>query len=268
MFPTILSIGPLTISSFGVFMALAFVVMIYLVWRHLREFSLSDGQIFDHVLLVVATALAGARLWFVLTHHDIFGKNILFPFMIWKFPGFSFWGGFLIGVPALYVFGKLLKLPIITLLDSYAASFPFAMLLGSVAVFLDGTVVGKETTGAIGMTIAGQVGKHHPVGLYSTLLAAIACVVVVVVLKKISLKRLPPSSLWWGMLSFIGFSQLLLAFVSRDLLYFKTVPVEYVLGTILGVSPLVPLFQLAEGPKRVKIGYHHIMTKLKREKKV
>ncbi len=247
MLPTIFSIGSIPIASYGLCLALGFIGATFIIWKYCRDAGITEEYIFDNVLVVTIMAFIGARLFFMLTHWPLFTSNLLRGLVLWRFPGFSFWGGLLFGLSSLYFYTRYQKLSLPILADSYGKSYPVALFFGSLAVFLDGTVSGKPTNWFIGMQTIGSVAKVHPVGLYGVALAVAGAVCIIIVVRKFSRGDIPKGVFAWGMLSFIGLTQLLLAFARRDLLYWQGFCLDYIIATILFIMPLVPLFRLLNG---------------------
>ncbi len=97
MFPTLFSIGKVSVSSFGVFLSLGFIFGVFLVWRLARAWDLDEEKILDLTLLTFVGGLLGARIYFGLSHLGDFASSPLNFLLFTKYPGFSFWGGFLGG---------------------------------------------------------------------------------------------------------------------------------------------------------------------------
>ena len=97
MLPVLFSLNKVSLSSFGVFTTLGFLVGVFLVWRLSRAWDLDEERILDLTLLTFLGGLFGARLYFVLEHLSVFALNFLRIILINKYPGFSFWGAILGG---------------------------------------------------------------------------------------------------------------------------------------------------------------------------
>ena len=101
MFPTLLTIGSFSLSSFGVFLALAFLFGVFLIWRLSRAWDLDEEKILDLMLLTFLGGLVGARLFFGLINILAvkWGYNEVKIFLIWFdilaylfFVGLAIWG--------------------------------------------------------------------------------------------------------------------------------------------------------------------------------
>jgi phosphatidylglycerol---prolipoprotein diacylglyceryl transferase len=109
MLPVLLALGPITVSSFGFFLALAFLWGTFLVWRLARAWDLDGEKTLDLVLLTFFGGVVGARLFFISLNFDFFSEDFFRIILITKYPGLSFWGGLLGGWLTLAFMAKRLK---------------------------------------------------------------------------------------------------------------------------------------------------------------
>lgn len=250
MLPTLISIGSFEFSSFGVVLALGFIVFAFVIWREARDKGLAEVQIFDHMLATTMLSFAGARVIYIATHWSLFSPQLLRTLVIWRFPGLSYIGAFLIGLMCFYIFAKSSKLPIAPLFDIYGKALPVVIFFISLAVFLDGTVTGRETSAFWGLPAVGVPGRRHPVGLYGMLLATLMGVVLTLTSRYMNIKKIHKLGfIGWLSLSLFGFLQLLLANTRTDLLYWVGVSVENLVAVLTISIPLGPLYVLVQGGK-------------------
>lgn len=162
MLPVLFSIGNVAISSFGVFLALAFLFGVFLIWRLSRAWDLPEEKILDLTLLSFVGGLLGARIFFVAEHLQVFMslEKILF---INKYPGFSFWGGFLGGWLALYFFSRKFKMDFAAVADIGIVGFLGGLILGNLGCFLGGCGVGVASNLFFAVPMVGFIGKRFPV---------------------------------------------------------------------------------------------------------
>ncbi len=241
MLPVLLKVGPFELSAYGVFLSLAIIACSFVVWRNIRNYGYSDDKIFDHLVITVLFGLIGARIFFALTHPEIYRLSILRIFLIWQFPGLALWGAVIGVILAFSLFTATLKIPYLYYFDAYGLSLPLAVMFISIGVFLDGTITGKVTGLPLGFPAVGDIGKHHPVALYSFLLAFIFGGVLFSLRTKFR-QKIAVGVVGWLAMSFLGLTILSLALVRSDLLYFNGISVDLVLGTILFIGPWGPLY--------------------------
>lgn len=174
MFPVLFSIGSLTVSSFGFFLALSFLLGLFLVWRLARAWDLEEERVLDLILLTVLGSLAGARLYFVTTHLDFFTADLTRIILIPKYPGFSFWGGFLGGWLSLYYFARRFKIDFWHIADIASIGLLAGLILSDLGCFLGSCAVGAPSGLFFAVNMAGMIGKRFPVQILESLLLLFA----------------------------------------------------------------------------------------------
>ena len=227
MRPILFSLGPISISSFGFFAAIAFLAASFLIWRFSQEellFSktpVEDEILFDGVFIFVLGSLIGARLIFVFSHFEKFGFNILRWILIKQTSGFSFLGGFLVGALLLFLFCLKKQLDFWDIFDIFSLGGVFALVFGFIGAFLDGVGVGAETTFPWGVVFVGLEGKRHPVQL----LGAAFFLLCFLILKRVRLlalkKKLKKGVVAFCFLALLGLGLFFLEFLKEGDIYWK-----------------------------------------------
>lgn len=170
MFPILLTVGGIPVSSFGVFLALSFLVAVFLIWRLSRAWDLDEEKVLDLTLLTFFGGLIGARIYFVLNHLQFFSQNLLGIFLFNKFLGFSFWGGFLGGWLSLFYFARKKRLDFWQIADFAAIGFLGGLVLSNLGCFLGGCNLGIQSNLFLAVNMVGQVGKRFPIQIIEALL--------------------------------------------------------------------------------------------------
>ncbi|MBI3109874.1 prolipoprotein diacylglyceryl transferase [Candidatus Daviesbacteria bacterium] len=162
MLPVLFSISNVAVSSFGVFLALAFLFGVFLIWRLSRAWDLPEERILDLTLLSFVGGLLGARIFFVAEHLQAFAslEKLL---LINKYPGLSFWGGFLGGWLALYFFSRKFKMDFALVADIGIVGFLGGLILGNLGCFLGSCGVGIPSNLFFAVPMVGVIGKRFPV---------------------------------------------------------------------------------------------------------
>lgn len=173
MFPVLFSIGNISISSFGAFLALGFLFSVFLVWRLTRAWDLDEEKILDVTLLTFLGGLLGARLYFILENLSFFGFSLLKWLLINKYPGFSFWGGFLGGWLTLHILARRFKIDFWQLSDIAAVGFLGGLILSEVGCFLGGCNIGIPANVFLAVPMVGQLGKRWPIQAIEALLLSL-----------------------------------------------------------------------------------------------
>ncbi len=169
MFPTILTIGKFSLSSFGLFLALAFLFGVFLIWRLSRAWDLDEEKVLDLTLLTFLGGLIGARLYFALSNLSFFAFDPIKLILFTKYPGFSFWGGFLGGWLSIYYFSRRKKLDFWQIADIASIGFLVGLIISDLGCFLGGCGVGSVTRSFLGVSMVGMVGKRWPVQIFEAI---------------------------------------------------------------------------------------------------
>lgn len=137
-------LGPIVIRWYGVLMATAILVGLWLAHRQARR----DGLAADDFLTVaqwsILAGLVGARLWEVVFNWDYYGR---YP---WKIPavwegGLAIHGGLLVG-PAVGVWlARQWRLPVLPSLDVAAPSLALGQAIGRWGNFFNEEAFGRPT---------------------------------------------------------------------------------------------------------------------------
>ena len=163
MLPILFSIGSISISSLGVFLVIGFFYAIFLVWRLSRAWDFNEEKVLDVALFTAIGAFLISRLYFVIQFWSYFSYDVSRIFLIFKYPGFSFWGAFLGGWLALYFIVRKFKLAFATVVDIASVGFLGILIFGNIGCFLGGCGVGISYNGLLAVNMAGSVGKRFPV---------------------------------------------------------------------------------------------------------
>ncbi len=170
MLPVLFSIGTISVSSFGMLLALGFLVGVFLVWRLSRAWDLDEEKILDLTLLTFLGGLVGARLYFVLENFSIFSQNLFGILLINKLPGFSFWGAFLGGWLTLYFLSRRKKVDFWQAGDIASVGFLGGLIFSSLGCFLGSCNIGIPSNLFLAVNMVGFLGKRFPVQLLEAIL--------------------------------------------------------------------------------------------------
>jgi phosphatidylglycerol:prolipoprotein diacylglycerol transferase len=144
MFPDLLTIGPLTIHTYGLMVALGIMSGVGLAEYLHRRSGGEPGRIIDMALIIVITGLIGARALFILINLDYYISNPLETVMLWK-GGLVFYGGLVGGVLALLGCVRFYHLTLWPILDIGAAAISLGHALGRLGCFTAGCCYGRVT---------------------------------------------------------------------------------------------------------------------------
>ncbi len=198
MFPVLLKLGRFEIHSYGLFLALSFLIGIYWSMRRGEKRGISRALVMDLSLIIVLCAIVGSRLMYVLTHVQEFrGRwlDAISPIQSTGeigIAGLTMLGGVLLSLAGIIVFCLIRKVSFLRLADVLAPAFGLGLFLTRIGCFLNGCCYGKPCSLPWSVVFplnspAGSSfpGEHlHPTQLYSSLYGLLMMVVVVLLDRK------------------------------------------------------------------------------------
>jgi phosphatidylglycerol:prolipoprotein diacylglycerol transferase len=205
MLPVLFRLGPVTVYSYGVMMALAFVgAWLFARW-YLPRRGVDRELAIDLLLAAAVGGLAGARILYVATNWAVFAAN---PLWILQFQrgGMVFYGGLIGGAAAVAAYVLAKRLPVSVIADGGAMAVPLGSAIGRLGCFLNGCCSGRPTDAWFGITFPGTFAKVIPTQLVDSL----ANLLIFLVLLHFAVRVRPrPGALWWGFLTLYGTSRFL-----------------------------------------------------------
>lgn len=174
MWPTLISIGPIAIHSFGVMLAVGFFIGGFSLWKRGNDEGLDEEKVMDAWLVIGILAFVLARIGYVLDNYGDFGSSLYKILFVTKYPGLSMQGAMLgVGI-ALVWQGVKNKWNVFDWLEMNVFSLVIFEIWAHVGSFLAGSNLGKETTWFWGLNFPGVEIKRHPVDLIWILVLWIA----------------------------------------------------------------------------------------------
>ncbi|MFA6417574.1 MAG: prolipoprotein diacylglyceryl transferase [Candidatus Margulisiibacteriota bacterium] len=181
MHPILLMLGPISLFSYGLMVALGFLTGIGFALYLARQEGIKTESIIDLALYVIVSSVVGARFFYVAGQWNFYRGNLLEIFMIWR-GGLVFLGGLIFGLGALVYFAGEKKIALRRLLDVVTPGAMLGYAIGRLGCFLNGCCFGLPTKLPWGLVfpsdcLAGSYfpDQHlHPTQLYSVLLVLLA----------------------------------------------------------------------------------------------
>lgn len=163
-----LHLGPLTLPTFGLMVALALISAAYILQADFDR----RGMKADAFLMITVAGIAGilgAKLYHLLEDPAVLIANPG-PLLFSRF-GFAWFGGFLGGFGTMLVMGWKAKVPMPEFLDACSPAASFGYAIGRIGCFLSGDGdYGKPTSLPWGMSFPNGVvptlDRVHPAPLY------------------------------------------------------------------------------------------------------
>ena len=150
MHPEILHLGFVHLRSYGLMMAIAFVVGTFLGLREARRLSLDEDKVVNVILITLIASVFGARMLYVLEHLPEFRREWTSVLALWQ-GGLTLYGGIVAGTFAGLVAAKRMQLPVWITADALTPSLALGTMFGRIGCFLNGCCYGRPTQMAWGV---------------------------------------------------------------------------------------------------------------------
>ncbi|MFC1863669.1 prolipoprotein diacylglyceryl transferase [Thermodesulfobacteriota bacterium] len=189
MLPDLFSMGPLTIHTYGVFVALGSIAGILIAIRLGKPLGITSQQVMDMGFIMILCGVIGSRLAYIFLNFSFYKSHLLDSFKLWQ-GGLVFSGGLVAGIIALAVYIKKHKLSIWVIGDIWAPAAALGQAIGRVGCFMAGCCYGKPTDIFWGVTFShpqSLAPLHipiHPTQLYSSLSGMIIFIITLVLSTK------------------------------------------------------------------------------------
>ncbi len=198
MIPT-LSIGPLALPTYPLFLLGAFWLGIWLAAGRASKLGLDGDHVYNAGLYGLLAGLLGARLWFVLSHWENYAPDLTQALSLSR-SALSPGEGFIIAGLVVLIYLQRHNVPLGDFFDAAAPGLALAVVIGHVGAFLGGEGLGRSTDAAW------AVAARHPFQLY----LALAGLVILVVLLWSASWRPWPGFLFWLLITLYGLNRLIL----------------------------------------------------------
>ena len=180
MRPILLQLGALPIRSYGLLIAVAFMVGIWIARRRAVRIGYDPDIIIDLSVIVILVSIIGARLAYVFVRWNYYQHDILGILRIWE-GGLALYGGMVAGALVGLWFFRRRGIDMWAGADLVAPSLAMGVTIGRIGCFLNGCCYGKVCEHPWGVvfsesSIAGMhyPGAHlHPTQLYEAFLGLV-----------------------------------------------------------------------------------------------
>ena len=142
MYPVLFRFGPVTIHTYGFFIALGFLVGLWVAAYYAKKEGIPHARIIDLGFYILVAALVGSRLFFIILNAPYYLNSPLEILKIWE-GGLVFYGGVLLAAPTAFWFVKKHSLGIWKTADVFAPALAIGHALGRLGCFFAGCCYGK-----------------------------------------------------------------------------------------------------------------------------
>jgi phosphatidylglycerol:prolipoprotein diacylglycerol transferase len=192
-----------SIKFYGAIIAFGFMLAVLFGGRMAYKWKMSLDKMIDVLIYGTLAAIVGARLYYVFSKWDYYGKHLADIPKIWE-GGLAIYGGIIAGILAAFVVCKVRQLNFWNLLDMAAMSLLIGQGIGRWGNFTNQEAFGTNTTLPWGMTsdkVASYINSNqaefakngfemdpnlpvHPTFLYESLWCLLGFVVLYIVCQK------------------------------------------------------------------------------------
>lgn len=142
MDPVAITLGPLEIRWYAVFILLGLMLGVYLAVKEAPRKKILQDDIMDFILIAFPLSIIGARIYYVAFSWSDYKDNILSVFAIWN-GGIAIYGGLITGAIILYFFTQYRFIKTLDFLDVVVPSVMLAQAIGRWGNFFNQEAYGK-----------------------------------------------------------------------------------------------------------------------------
>ena len=146
MYPNLFEIGPLTIHSYGLFLAVAFLLGMRVAVHYAKRENLNTSAITDLVVYIFLSALVGAKLLLIFVDFDYYSQDWSRLLSIYQVGG-VYYGGFIAAFLVSLWFIKRKKMNFWQTADVMVMGIAFGQIFGRLGCFFAGCCWGKPAPG-------------------------------------------------------------------------------------------------------------------------
>src|SRR5437764_11318080 len=186
MYPRLFELGPITVYTYGVLLAAAYLLGLKLAMVRAKARGLDANRVLDLGIYIIISALIGAKLLLLITDFRTFTENPRELLTLARSGG-VFYGGLILAVVVALWYIRRIGLPLWTTCDVFAPGIALGHVVGRLGCLFAGCCYGKETTVPWAITFtspyaASNVGTPLHVPLHRTQLAEEGAAALILIL--------------------------------------------------------------------------------------
>jgi phosphatidylglycerol:prolipoprotein diacylglycerol transferase len=262
MYRILFKLGGFNIYSYGALLALAFIAGTFLASLRAHKQGIDKNKIMDLSLYIAISSILGARIMFVALNWGYYKANPLDIIKLWE-GGLVFYGGLICAFIVVVFFLIKNKMPVLKVLDIFAAPLALGIAIGRIGCFLNGCCYGKISQRfgisypALGNPPAfsqqvtdGLISTHAQCSLPvlpTQLYLSAVCLIIFLILWRFEQRRHFQGFLFWIFILLYSFTRIII----EGLRYYDA---NFMLHG-MSVSQLISLLFMAISGLAVMIGY-------------
>lgn len=199
MHPDLFSIGGFVVHTYGVCIAVGFLLSLLLCMRLRKHAGMTKDQVSDVCIIAIVSGFLGARLLYILLHWESLNHAFAELFNFRK-PGFVFYGGFILAILCVMFYAKRKGISILALLDVLGPAIALAHAFGRIGCLMAGCCFGapapswavpfatvfppKSMPALAHPALSGSSLPLYPTQILECVLNLIVCLALCLILKK------------------------------------------------------------------------------------
>ena len=222
MYPRLFELGPITVYTYGVLLAAAYLLGLQLARVRASARGLDANRILDLGIYIIIAALIGAKLLLLVTDFDAFRSNPRELLTLARSGG-VFYGGLILAVVVALFYIRKIGLPLWTTCDVFAPGIAVGHVVGRFGCLFAGCCYGKPTNLPWGITFRdpfaqANVGTPlnqplHPTQLYE---AGAELIILIILLTTERKGRPYPGRTFWLYMLLYAVSRFVIEFYRGD----------------------------------------------------
>jgi len=222
MYPRLLELGPITLYSYGVLLAAAYLLGLKLAMSRARSAGLDSTRIMDLGIYIIVSALVGAKAMLLIVDFDFFSSN---PWQLLNLlrSGGVFYGGLILAVVTAFWYMSKHHLPLWKTSDMFAPGIALGHVIGRFGCLFAGCCYGLPTELPWSITFtdtfaSSNVGTPLGIPLHPTQLYEAGAELIILLFLLTTEKRGQafPGRTFWGYLLLYGISRFIIEFFRGD----------------------------------------------------
>ena len=209
MHPAICTIGPFTIYSYGLMLAIAFMVSSSLAASYAAKKGIPSEAIYNLTLISFICGLLGARIFYIVQNLDYYRFNPREIVML-AHGGLAWFGGLFAGAIAAITFIGLKKLPLYAMLDTIAPFIALGQAIGRIGCLLNGCCYGKESIFGLYFPV------HNAMLIPTQIYSSIALLIIFIVLRILQERPLAQGAIFFSYLLCYSIKRFFMEFLRAD----------------------------------------------------
>ena len=164
------SIFGLDIMWYGVLMASAMILCVFLALKEGKRVKISEDDILNLAIIAIPCGLLGARLYYVIFNWSWYSKHMS-EILNFRGGGMAIHGALIGGILAGFIYTKIKKINFFKMADTVMIGIPLGQAIGRWGNFINVEAYGTKTNlpWRMGIYEAGKYIEVHPTFLYESI---------------------------------------------------------------------------------------------------